>query len=347
MEATEPGPTPGQRLAAASVHLYTATGSVLALLMVHYSYRGEVETVLWLFLAAMVVDGTDGMLARRFHVKRVMPSFDGALLDNIVDYMTYTLAPMALLWSNGYLPSGVLGGILACAPLLASCYQFCRSDAKTDDHFFLGFPSYWNILAFYVIATGLGTTVTAWMIVVLVILVFVPIKYVYPSRTEPMWQLTFLLTGLWFVAYAVDRGRLPRPQRAGRGRVGRLPRLLHRAEPLPHLAVPAPRRQGRCRRCVRHPLGGYRTSTPGRQTADDHRCTDLEEDLMTTTPDEPLNDDDITTGAAGGGLEPGGDADGTDGGDADGTDGDSTDSTDGDSGDADGTDGGDADGTDA
>ena len=211
MEATEPGPTPGQRLAAASVHLYTATGSVLALLMVHYSYRGEVETVLWLFLAAMVVDGTDGMLARRFHVKRVMPSFDGALLDNIVDYMTYTLAPMALLWSNGYLPAGVLGGILACAPLLASCYQFCRSDAKTDDHFFLGFPSYWNILAFYVIATGLGTTVTAWMIVVLVILVFVPIKYVYPSRTEPMWQLTFLLTGLWFVAYAAIVAGLPDP----------------------------------------------------------------------------------------------------------------------------------------
>ena len=337
MEATEPGPTPGQRLAAASVHLYTATGSVLALLMVHYSYRGEVETVLWLFLAAMVVDGTDGMLARRFHVKRVMPSFDGALLDNIVDYMTYTLAPMALLWSNGYLPSGVLGGILASAPLLASCYQFCRSDAKTDDHFFLGFPSYWNILAFYVIATGLGTTTTAWMIVVLVILVFVPIKYVYPSRTEPMWQLTFLLTGLWFVAYAVIVAGSAGPQRAGGGRLGRLPPLLHRAEPLPHLAVPTAGREGRRRRCVRPPRGGYLHRHHGRQTAGDHRCTDLEEEHMTTTPDEPLNDDDITTGGGGGGLEPGGDADGTDGGDADGTDG----------GDADGTDGGDADGTDA
>jgi len=201
----------GQRLLAAAVHAYTATGSVLALLMVHYSYRGDVETVLWLFLAAMVVDGTDGFLARRVRVKEVMPDFDGALLDNIVDYMTYTLAPMVLLWSNGYLPDGPLGGVLAAIPLLASCYQFCRSDAKTDDHFFLGFPSYWNVVAFYVIATSLGTTTTALILVFFTIMVFVPIKYVYPSRTEPMWQLTFVLTALWFAAYAVIVAGLPDP----------------------------------------------------------------------------------------------------------------------------------------
>jgi phosphatidylcholine synthase len=201
----------GQRLVAAAVHAYTATGSVLALLMVHYSYRGDVETVLWLFLVAMVVDGTDGFLARRFRVKAVLPNFDGGLLDNIVDYMTYTLAPMALLWSNGYLPDGPIGGLLAAVPLLASCYQFCRSDAKTDDHFFLGFPSYWNVVAFYVIATELGTTTTALILAFFTIMVFVPIKYVYPSRTEPMWQLTFVLTALWFAAYAVIVAGFPDP----------------------------------------------------------------------------------------------------------------------------------------
>ncbi len=121
------------------------------------------------------------------------------------------LAPMALLWSNGYLPDGPLGGILAAVPLLASCYQFCRSDAKTDDHFFLGFPSYWNVLAFYVVATELGTTTTAVTLVFFTIMVFVPIKYVYPSRTEPMWQLTFVLTALWFAAYAVIVAGLPDP----------------------------------------------------------------------------------------------------------------------------------------
>ena len=143
--------TQGARAAAVAVHVYTATGVVLALLMVHFSYQGDVEAVLWLFLAAMVVDGTDGMLARRLHVKTVVPNFDGALLDNIVDYITYAFAPMVLLWANGYLPDGAAGGVVAAIPLLASCYQFCRTDAKTDDHFFLGFPSYWNVVAFYAI----------------------------------------------------------------------------------------------------------------------------------------------------------------------------------------------------
>ena len=61
---------------------------------------------------------------------------------------------MVLLWANGYLPDGPAGGVVAAIPLLASCYQFCRTDAKTDDHFFLGFPSYWNIVAFYVVVLG-------------------------------------------------------------------------------------------------------------------------------------------------------------------------------------------------
>ena len=197
--------------AAATVHAYTSTGAVLALLMVHFSYLGDVRAVLWLFLAAMVVDGTDGFLARHFDVKRVMPGFDGALLDNVVDYLTYAFAPMVLLWANGYLPSGVFGGVCAAAPLLASCYQFCRSDAKTEDHFFLGFPSYWNIVAFYVIVAGFGTTSTAITLAVFSVLVFVPVKYIYPSRTNTLWHLNMTLATLWLAAFAVITAQLPDP----------------------------------------------------------------------------------------------------------------------------------------
>jgi phosphatidylcholine synthase len=202
----------GARVAAGLVHLYTAIGSVLALLMVHLSYRGDVEAVLWLFLAAIFVDGTDGFLARHFDVKNVMPGFDGALLDNIVDYMTYVLAPMALLWANGYLPGGAFGGICASVPLLASCYQFCRSDAKTEDHFFLGFPSYWNVVAFYAVVGGFGTTATVLALAVCTVLVFVPIKYLYPSRTEKLWYANMTLAALWMAAYAVVVAQMPDPR---------------------------------------------------------------------------------------------------------------------------------------
>jgi phosphatidylcholine synthase len=122
--------------------------------MVHLAYAGEVTAVLWLFLVAMVIDGTDGFLARRFRGKEVLPWFDGALLDNIVDFITYGFAPMVLLWSAGYPPSGWLGGAVAAVPVLASCYQFCRTDATTSDHLFTGVPSSWNIVAFSVIVLG-------------------------------------------------------------------------------------------------------------------------------------------------------------------------------------------------
>ena len=199
----------GARVAAGLVHAYTATGAVLALLMVHFAYEGEGRAVLWLFLAAMVVDGSDGLLARHFEVKTVMPGFDGALLDNIVDYMTYAFAPMVLLWANGYLPDGVLGGVVAAVPLLASCYQFCRSDAKTDDHFFLGFPSYWNVVAFYAIVASFDIGLTTLVILVCTVLVFVPVKYLYPSRTEKLWYLNMALSVLWMAVYAVIVALMP------------------------------------------------------------------------------------------------------------------------------------------
>ena len=198
-------------LRAASVHAYTATGAVLSLLIVLAAIEGDVERALWLGLAALVIDGTDGMLARRFAVKERLPWFDGALLDNIVDYLAYVFAPVVLLLQTGYLPGGTTGQVVAAIPLVASSYQFCRVDAKTDDHFFLGFPSYWNVVAFYAIALDLSAAVVSTIIVVCALLVFVPIGYVYPSRTQEFRTPTLLLSALWLIAYAVVVTQLPDP----------------------------------------------------------------------------------------------------------------------------------------
>jgi phosphatidylcholine synthase len=202
------------RLAGALVHLYTASGTVLALLIVIAALEGDAVTALWLGLAALVIDGTDGMLARRMRVKETIPWFDGARLDDIVDYLTYAFAPVVLLWTTGRLPDGPLGWILAALPLLASSYQFCRVDAKTSDHFFLGFPSYWNIVAFYAIVLDVSDAVVGAMLVVFSVLVFVPIRYVYPSRTRFLRGLTLALTALWLATYAVLLVQQPDPHAA-------------------------------------------------------------------------------------------------------------------------------------
>lgn len=197
-----------------AVHLYTASGTVLAFLMVIAAFDGDAIRALWISLAALLIDGTDGMLARRLRVKETIPSFDGARLDDIVDYITYVFAPVVLLWTGGYLPDGTLGGVLAALPLLASSYQFCRVDAKTDDHFFLGFPSYWNVVAFYVIVAGLGPLPTGIILAVCSVLVFVPIKYIYPSRTRVFRRANLALNAFWLVAYAVILAQMPDPNSA-------------------------------------------------------------------------------------------------------------------------------------
>jgi phosphatidylcholine synthase len=194
-----------------AVHAFTASGTVLAFLMLIAAMDGNVEKALWLGLAALVVDGTDGMLARKFRVSETIPWFDGARLDDIVDYMTYTLVPIVLLWTNGYLPGGWVGWVLASMPLLASSYQFCITDAKTADHFFLGFPSYWNVVAFYVIVLEIGTTATGLILLFCAVMVFVPIRYLYPSRTRYFRPINLVLTAVWFVTYAILLLQLPNP----------------------------------------------------------------------------------------------------------------------------------------
>ncbi|MEE6273690.1 CDP-alcohol phosphatidyltransferase family protein [Georgenia wangjunii] len=216
-DAALPAPARGLRAAGWAVHLYTASGTVLALLAIIAAVEGEAVRALWILLAALVIDGTDGMLARRLRVKETIPGFDGARLDDIVDYITYVLVPVILLWAGGYLPEGAWGTALAAVPLLASSYQFCRTDAKTEDHYFLGFPSYWNVVAFYVVVLDLPVVVTAVVILACAVLVFVPVKYVYPSRTNAFRALNVALAAAWIVLYAVVLAGFPEPHPAAVG----------------------------------------------------------------------------------------------------------------------------------
>lgn len=210
MSQNKPGR--GRIIAGLAVHLYTALGAPLALVIVLAAIRGDVRLALGLEFVTMFIDGSDGWLARAVRVAEVVPWFDGHLLDNIVDYLTYVFAPVVLLWQAGYLPSGNGGIFLAALPLLASCYQFCRTDAKTADHFFLGFPSYWNIVAFYAIVLHWGPGTVGAIFVVCSLLVFVPVRYLYPSRTVVLYRLTLALTCLWLLVYVALVAQLPHPQ---------------------------------------------------------------------------------------------------------------------------------------
>ena len=182
-----------------SVHLFTATGAVWGFLSLRAVYDHEWKLAIVWMAVAMFVDGFDGTLARWFNVKTYAPGVDGALLDNILDYFNYTVVPAFFLVEAELLPPALaLPG--AFAILLASAYQFTQVDAKSDEtneYFFKGFPDYWNIMVIYMLIMQLNPWINIGFLVFFSILIFVPVKYIYPTRTTRLKKLTLTLTILY------------------------------------------------------------------------------------------------------------------------------------------------------
>lgn len=199
-EAFDSSPASTLRLAAAwSVHVFTAAGTVLAFLALRAVDAHRFGDAFRFLLVAFAIDCVDGTLARAAEVKRVLPWFDGTKLDDIVDYLTYVVVPVVLLHEAGLFPAGAAGLLCAAAPLLASTYGFCRTDAKTADHYFRGFPSYWNVFAFYAFALRLSPAAIAVWVLTLSALVFAPLKFLYPSRAPHFRRVTLALGAVWGV----------------------------------------------------------------------------------------------------------------------------------------------------
>jgi phosphatidylcholine synthase len=186
----------GSRIAALAAHAYTASGAVLAFLAATDIFEHDYRTAFfWLYLQ-VVVDATDGLLARRVRVSEWTPWFNGAKLDDIVDYLCYVFVPALFVWRALLVPADWATPVAA-AMLVSSAYGFNRDDAKTADHFFTGFPSYWNIVVFYLFVARWPAEVNAAILVALAVMVFVPIRYLYPSRGGAYQALTNTLGVIW------------------------------------------------------------------------------------------------------------------------------------------------------
>ncbi|TAK74450.1 MAG: phosphatidylcholine synthase, partial [Gammaproteobacteria bacterium] len=194
-----------RRLIGWLIHAFTASGACVGLLCLLAIYQHNLLAALWLMSAAIIIDAVDGMFARMIKIKEAAPEIDGALLDNIVDFVNYTIVPCFFLLVTNLLPEHWR---LVCvmAITFSSTYQFTQVDAKTTDHFFKGFPSYWNIAVFYLFFWQMSSMTNMIILLSLAVLSFVPIKYVYPSRLDYLTSNKYLrftmviLTVLWGAA---------------------------------------------------------------------------------------------------------------------------------------------------
>jgi phosphatidylcholine synthase len=189
---------PARRLAAWGVHLLTASSVLAGILALRATVNGDAATAFLWMAYTVAIDAVDGTLARAVRVKEVLPWVDGSRLDDIVDYFTYVVVPVLFLLHMRLLPAG-LELPLAALVTLASAYGFSQTTAKTADHFFTGFPSYWNVVAFYLYVLGWPPAVNAAVVAIFAVGVFLPLRYVYPSRTPTLRGLTVTLGLAWGV----------------------------------------------------------------------------------------------------------------------------------------------------
>ncbi len=178
------------------IHLLTVSGLIPVLLSVEALWRGDAYATLFWLAVAVVIDGIDGPLARRFEVTKHMPDFDGTILDHIIDYLSYCFVPALMLIRFDMLPAGtgVAGAALLC---MASLYTFANKKAKTEENDFLGFPALWNLVVFYMLITHSTQETNLLLVVALSALVFAPIRVLHPVRVEAGRKLTLPLVVIW------------------------------------------------------------------------------------------------------------------------------------------------------
>ena len=184
------------RIAALSVHLFTASGAVFAMLSMLAAANYQWSLMFLWLVVAFAVDGIDGPLARRFDVKNYAPRFDGVLLDLIIDYLTYVFIPAFALFQSGLLP-GWTGWVTIIIITFASAMYFCDGNMKTKDNSFHGFTGCWNMVALVMFAIQPNFWIILSLVTTLAIAMFLPLKFIHPVRTERWRHASLPITLLW------------------------------------------------------------------------------------------------------------------------------------------------------
>ena len=193
------GPGADGRIAAWAIHALTAAGAVLAVLALAAVESGRArEALVWL-LAALVIDGVDGTLARHARVSERLPRIDGPALDLVVDYLTYVFVPAWFLWRLGAFPPPVALPLTALI-LLSALYTFARRDMKTSDGYFRGFPALWNVVALYLYVAAPPPWLAAAVAIVLIVMTFAPVHVVHPFRVRDFGMGPPAAASIWGLA---------------------------------------------------------------------------------------------------------------------------------------------------
>ena len=186
------------RLKALSVHLLTASGAVLSMFAMLAAVEEKWSLMFLWLVVALLVDGIDGPLARRWDTPRNWPTYDGVLMDLIVDYLTYVFIPAYALFK-----SGMLDGWTGWFAIIVICYgsgiYFADTRMKTKDKSFSGFPACWNMGVLVLFALDPNPTTILVVVSFLTVAMFLNLKFVHPTRTKRWREVTLPVSLAWVV----------------------------------------------------------------------------------------------------------------------------------------------------
>jgi phosphatidylcholine synthase len=194
--------SPAKRVAAFSVHVFTALGAGIALLALLEAVREHWAAMFWWLGAALLIDALDGPIARRLDVVRLQPNWSGDVLDLVVDFVTYVFVPAYAITASG-LVLPLAAPLLGIGVAVSGALYFADRRMKSADNHFRGFPGLWNVAAFYLFLLHPAPAVSSLAVIILIVATFAPFHVVHPVRVARLRWLTLSLMAIWAVLTVV------------------------------------------------------------------------------------------------------------------------------------------------
>ena len=181
-----------------AIHFFTGFGIIAGFFaLISVINYNQAHAFLWLGLA-FLIDSVDGTLARKFNVKKNLPNIDGKMLDSIIDFFNYVIIPALMIYWFKLVPDQFL--ILIPAILIfISIFSYVNLNVMTSDHFYNGFPAIWNIVVLYFFIFSTSENVNLFILSLLIILKFSPLKCIHPLRVKKFRSFSILFIIIWFI----------------------------------------------------------------------------------------------------------------------------------------------------
>ena len=186
-----------------SIHALTVTGILAGMAaLVAVLDKAPTSAVVWL-IVALIIDGIDGPIARKWLSGSEVPRFDGYILDLVIDYVTCVIVPAAFMWQFGVVSHGNLGKIAIASVIGSSALWFSQNEIESSEHYFRGFPASWNMIIPTLWLLNAGTIFNIVSTLLLSVLTLSNIEFAHTIKVVRLRTINIISMTVWVISLLV------------------------------------------------------------------------------------------------------------------------------------------------